>query len=82
MLQSSGTVLSIGKKSMDTGQCADDNRSSEENEKPSFKKDQDLIQYFVCSAFYFIPLISSQPEIAAFYPPGFYSKPFMPPRNS
>ncbi len=73
--------MPVDKKPVDTEQCPDDNKTSEENEKSTLKKEQDQIRYFLIPEFYFTSFLHTRSEKTASYPPGFSSKPFMPPRQ-
>lgn len=79
-IQCTGATVYFKKNVAETEQCPDDNKSSEESSKAEIKKDQDQISNFLFIEFnqtktYHLPV-----EYKQFYPPGFYSKPFMPPR--
>lgn len=80
VLQSSGTALVFKKFDQTTEQCPDDNKTGEESGKATFKKDQEQLNQFLCPGNSFAVLSPTTSETIHFYPSGFYSQPFMPPR--
>lgn len=79
-MHTGGTTQVIKKAKATIEQCPDDSKNGEEASKASIKKDQVHFNQFIFPAVFLggvLPVIS---EMIKLYPPGFYSKPFMPPR--
>jgi hypothetical protein len=80
IVQCTGSACFVKKSVSKTEQCPDDNKTGEEAGKEELKKEKDQISNFFSnelSSGRFVYILS---ENRQYYPSGFSSKPYLPPR--
>lgn len=80
IIQCSGINCYVTKSVTKTEQCPDDSQPTEETGKAEFKKDKDHICVFLKSDLTSAHSVYSGTNFMNYYPSGFYSKPYIPPR--
>jgi hypothetical protein len=80
IIQCTGTALFLKKSVIKTEQCPDDNKESKETSKEEIKNDQDKLFLSTYFGSFFFEVCYVIPDCNQYYPPGFYNKPFLPPR--
>lgn len=79
-MQCSGTALFVTKKVSLYEQCPEDNKTSEEHTKEDFKNEKDQIGILQMLTLSSVNKDHIRCENKDYYPPGFYNKPYLPPR--